>query len=190
MEMAFVDSLAVMLLGVGISSVLIAIYMIMVAMGKKQLSQIAVPAIVLGIFDAVSGFYMSFAWPLPGAYNMLFGDPMLFLGLLLVMGGYMLYKNIDIKLLSIPGALFGIYVLIEAAAIVGSHLESGVDLLSAMGLYVFAGLSALLSPLVYAGVKGNGKYAYYFLALLLVITAFMALFIGYAAIYAHLASPP
>ena len=59
--MVFVDSLAVMLLGVGVSSVLIAMYMIMVAMGKKQLSQIAVPAMVLGIFDAVSGFYMSFA---------------------------------------------------------------------------------------------------------------------------------
>ena len=188
--MAFVDSLAVMLLGVGISSVLIAIYMIMIAMGKKQIPQLAVPAIVLGIFDAVSGFYVSFAWPLPGAYNMLFGDPMLFLGLFMVMGGYMLYRNIDIKLLSIPGALFGIYVLIEAVAIVTLHLESGADLLPAFGLYGLAGISALLSPLVYSGTKGNGKYAYYLLALLLVLTAFMALLIGYGAIYSHLASPP
>ena len=188
--MVFVDSLAVMLLGVGVSSVLIAMYMIMVAMGKKQLSQIAVPAMVLGIFDAVSGFYISFAWPLPAAYNMLFGDPMLFLGLFMVMGGYMLYKNIDIKLLSIPGALFGIYMLVEMVAIFTLHLESGQDLLPSLGLYGFAGLSALLSPLVYSGVKGNGKYAYYLLALLLILTAFIALIIGYGAIYSHLASPP
>ena len=51
---------------------------------------------------------MSFKWPLHPVYNMLFGDPLLFLGLLMVMGGYMLYKNMNLKVLSIFGFFLGI----------------------------------------------------------------------------------
>ena len=57
---------------------------------------LAVPAIAIGIFDAVAGFYMAFGWPMTGfgtAYNMLFGDPLLLAGLILVMGGIMGYRD-------------------------------------------------------------------------------------------------
>ncbi len=186
----FVDSLAVMLLALGSSASLIAIYFIMLVKWKKSISNLVVPALVLGLFDAISGFYMSFAWPLPPAYNMLFGDPLMFLGLIMIMGAIMIYKNINIKMLSIFGFFLGIYLFMEAAAISAFKLETGVDFLAAMGLYIFAGLSAILSPLMYADKKSNVRYVYYLLAALLIITAFIALFIGYGAIYAHLGSPP
>ncbi|MCL5680238.1 MAG: DUF981 family protein [Candidatus Marsarchaeota archaeon] len=190
--MAFVDSLAVMLLALGSSASLMAIYFIMAALQKKNIQNLVVPSLIFGMFDTVSGFIMAFAWPLPGAYNILFGDPMLFLGLILTSAAIMLYKNMDLRILSVPGFLFGIYVLIEGIGIVTiKGLESGFDQVIATSLYTFAGLSALFSPLMYANPKTHdGKYAYYFLAALLILTALVALIIGYSAIYGHLASPP
>ena len=188
--MTFVDPLSVMLLAAGASTLLLAIYAFMAARNKKGLNTLAVPAFVFGLFNFVSGFYMSFAWPMPGAFNMLFGDAQLFLGLLMIMGGYMLYKNIDLKVLTIFGFFFGIYLAVQAAGMASFGLETGSHFLPAFGLYVFAALSALFSPLAYVKGKSSMRYAYYFLFALLIITTLLLLFLGYTSIYEHLGSPP
>jgi len=190
--MVFVDPLTIMLVAVAASLSLIAWYLLGTAKGKRNLSNLAVPMFVLGLFDFISGFYMSFAWPFPAplaSYNMLFGDPMLFLGIILLSGGYMLYETLDVRVLSWLGFLIGIYLAVETIAIITLQLEKGIDLYTALGLYGFSALSALLSPLVYFSPK-NHKSAYYLLAGLLILAAFFAILIGSTGIYMHLASPP
>ncbi|MGC8478475.1 MAG: DUF981 family protein [Candidatus Micrarchaeia archaeon] len=188
--MAFVDPLTVMLLSLGLSSIFLALYLLAKGMNKKWISSLVPPIFVLGFFNFISGFMMSFMWPLPGAYNMLFGDPLLMLGLIMMAGAYMHTKNISINSLSIFGFFLGIYLAVEALGMAAFNLESGQYFLPAFSLYLFAALSGIFSPLVYANAKGSGRYAYYFLFALLIITAFLALFIGYAGIYSHLGSPP
>ncbi|MGC9190787.1 MAG: DUF981 family protein [Candidatus Micrarchaeia archaeon] len=191
--MVFVDPLTIMLVAVAASAGLIAMYLVKAARGSKSFIELAVPSMVIGAFDFVSGFFMSFGWPFPGpmsAYNMLFGDPMLFLGLIMVAGGYMLYKGIDIKVLSYFGFLLGIYLFVESYAMVAFKLESGQYFLPAFSFYLLSALVAFLSPLMYMNPKKGGKSVYYFMTLLLVLVAFLALFIGSAGIYGHLASPP
>ncbi|MEM0086931.1 MAG: DUF981 family protein [Candidatus Micrarchaeaceae archaeon] len=196
--MVYVDSLAVMLLSLGLSSLVIALYFIGKAANKKWLGELVVPAFALGLFDFLSGFVMSFQWPLPGSYNMLFGDPILMLGLIMMAGAYMLHKNTNPRILSIFGFFLGIYIAVELAGIIAFNLEGPVSFafspsnhfVTAFGLYLFAALSALFSPIAFADPKGSGKYAYYLLAILLIITALIALFIGYGGIFDHLGSPP
>lgn len=192
MNMSFIDPLAVMLLAAGASAAIIALYFVMFVRQKKNIQSLSVPMLVLGIFDAVSGFLMSFTWPLPGAYNILFGDPIMFLGLIMVSAAIMLYKNMDLRVLSLIGFLVGIYILIEAFGIMSiPGLETGLDQVLALGFYIFAGLAALLSPLMYMNPKTQGgKYAYCLLAALLILTALAALTIGYGAVYSHLLTPP
>jgi len=188
--MAFVDPLTVMLLSLGLSALFVALYLLGKGMNKKWVSSLVVPIFVLGLFNFVSGFMMSFMWPLPGAYNMLFGDPLLFFGLIMMAGAYMHSRNISVNSLSLFGLFLGIYLAVEAAGMYAFNLESGQYFLPAFSLYVFAALSGIFSPLVFANTKGSGRYAYYFLFILLLITALLALFIGYAGIYGHLQSPP
>ncbi|MEM3227351.1 MAG: DUF981 family protein [Candidatus Micrarchaeaceae archaeon] len=188
--MVYVDPLTVMLLSLGLSSLFLALYLLGKGMSKKWINSLVAPIFTLGFFNFVSGFLMSFLWPLPGAYNMLFGDPLLFLGLIMMVGTYMHSKNISINSLSIIGFFLGIYLAVEAAGMSTFNLESGVHFLPAFGLYVFAALAGIFSPLVYANPKGSGRYGYYFLFALLIITAFLAFLIGYTGIYAHLGSPP
>ncbi|MGC8676086.1 MAG: DUF981 family protein [Candidatus Micrarchaeia archaeon] len=186
----FVDPLAIMLLGVSASVSLIIYYIFAAVAGKRAMQGIAVPMFVLGAFDFLSGFYMSFFWPLPGAYNMLFGDPMLFLGIIMLAGGFALYNNIDPKPISIIGLLFGIYVIAEAYGMLAFSLEPPADMLPAFSFLLVSGISALISPIVYANPKGNGKLAYYLLAALLVIVVLLAMLIGITSIIGHLKSPP
>ena len=182
----FIDPLTIMLFSLGISALMLAIYAYRISAGKNNASALAIPIMGFGFFNAASSFLMSFTWPLPGSYNMLFGDPLLMLGILMVIGGYMLLKNIDIKILSVIGFFLGIYILVGSIGIVSYGLETGINLLAAMGLYIFAGLAGVFSPIIYMNPKGPGRYAFYFMVFLLVMTAFMALFIGYNGFYEHL----
>ena len=182
----FIDPLTVMLLSLGMSALLLALYYFRVGSGKKDISSLVVPAFILGLFNAVSGFLMSFTWPLPGSYNMLFGDPLLVLGLLMIAGSYMISKGMDVKALSLLGFLLGIYLLVGMIGITRFNMETGNDWLTATGLYAFSMLAAIFSPILYLKPKGSNKYAYYFEVFLLVVVMLLALLIGYMGFYEHL----
>ena len=182
----FIDPLTVMLLSLGMSALLLALYYFKVGSGKKDISSLVVPVFILGLFNAVSGFLMSFTWPLPGSYNMLFGDPLLVLGLLMIAGSYMISKGMDVKALSLLGFLLGIYLLVGMIGITQFHMETGNDWLTATGLYAFSMLAAIFSPILYLKPKGSNRYAYYFEVFLLVVVMLLALLIGYMGFYEHL----
>ncbi len=187
--MGFIDPLAVMLLSLGVSAALISAFFYEAAKGM-DLKELVIPALIFGIFDFMSGFVMSEFWPLPGAYNMLFGDPIMILGMLLIAGSIMIYKGQNLRTLSIPGVMLGIYLFVESAAIVNFKLESGDNLFAAMGLYIMSGISAVYSVILFEKPEKDKKYLYYIAFILLALTALIALFIGYEAIYGHLQAPP
>jgi putative membrane protein len=194
--MTFVDPLAIMLIGLAMGTAIGAFYFYFAARGnKEQIQSLIYPAIGIGLFDFISGFYMSFAWPMTGfgyAYNMLFGDPLLMFGLLLMISAIMVYKDMHLGLMPILALLLGIYVLDGAYSIVTLHLEKGNDLITAMGLYIFDGIGAILAPIAYLKPQANSanKYLYYLEWIILGIGTIFALVIGYMALNGHLASPP
>lgn len=189
--MPFVDSLTVMLIGLAMGLALGAFYFFFKAReDEKMLNALIVPAFVVGLFDFMSGFLMSFAWPLPGAYNMLFGDPLLLFGLILVMTSVAYYKKMNLGLIPILSMLLGIYVLVGAYSIVDLKLESGNDLITAMGLYIFSGIGALLAPIAYIKPTSGSKYLYYAEWIILGVATVFALIIGYGGYFEHLQSPP
>ncbi|PYB67829.1 hypothetical protein DMB44_06975 [Thermoplasma sp. Kam2015] len=186
MTAEFIDSLAVMLLALGMTTAVGSMYFLFSALGnEKKIQSLLFPAAGIGVFDFLSGFIMSFTWPLPSSYNMLFGDPLLMAGLLLTVSAIAYYKHYDISSVSILLFFLGIYIIIESVGIVNYHLETGNDLLAAMGLYVVDGIAALLSPVMFIDPK-KGKAAYIVEAAILAIGTLIALFIGYTAIYGHL----
>ncbi|MGC8609056.1 MAG: DUF981 family protein [Thermoplasmata archaeon] len=182
----FIDPLAIMLISLAMSTLIGSLYFLFTAMNRtKDIQQLLIPAMGIGFFDFVSGYFMSFTWPLPSSYNMLFGDPLMMLGLLLIISAAAIYKGYEIKFNSILFLFLGIYVLVASAGIVSYKLETGDDLISAMGLYIIDGIAALLAPILFIEPK-KGKYLYYLEFILLILGTLVALFIGYEAIYGHL----
>ncbi|MGC8710299.1 MAG: DUF981 family protein [Candidatus Micrarchaeia archaeon] len=186
--MAFVNPLAIMLLSLGSSAFILALYFYYVVKGRK-LDSIIVPAFVLGAFDFISGFFMSFTWPFTAplvSYNILFGDPILFLGLLMMAGAYMLYKKTALSSLSYLGIFLGIYLFVGAYAIASYNLEPGVHFLPSFGLYMLSGLAAVLAPIININPKGNSRYLYYLEFIVMILVMLIALFLAYTAIYEHI----
>lgn len=182
----YIDPLAMMLISLAMSTLIGSLYFLFLAMNRtKDTQQLLVPAIGIGFFDFVSGFLMSFTWPLPSSYNLLFGDPLMMFGLILIITAIGLYKGYEIKFNSIFLLFLGIYVLVESAGIVAYKLEAGDDLLSAMGLYIIDGIAAVLAPILFVK-PDRAKYLYYLEFVLLILGTLVALFIGYEAIYGHL----
>ncbi|MCL4314937.1 MAG: DUF981 domain-containing protein [Candidatus Thermoplasmatota archaeon] len=193
--LVFVDPLAVMLIGLAMGTMIGAFYFFFDARGDDdQIKALLIPALFVGSFDFLSGFYMSFFWPMTAygiPYNMLFGDPLTLFGILLVAAAFTKMKGFKFGLLPLMSVVLGIYVLVGAYSIVQLKLETGNDLITAMGLYLFDGIGALLAPILYLNPKnGNNKYLYYTEWIILGIGTVFALIIGYAALNGHLASPP
>lgn len=196
--MPFVDPLTVMLMGLASGTAIGAFYYFFSARGAyEQVRALVFPAAGVGMFDFISGFYMSFAWPFPGtvaAYNMLFGDPLLLFGLFLMIAAVMGYKDpkkLHMGIFPFLVLFLGAYVLVGAYSIVQLSLESGNDLITALGLYVFDGIGAVLSPIMYLNPeKSSSKYLYYLQWIILGIGTVFALVIGLMGLNGHLASPP
>jgi len=186
----FIDPLAIMLIGLGMGILLVAFYFLLSVLGKIETARnkLAMPAMAIGFFDFISGFLMAFTWPLPGGYNMLFGDPLLMFGLLLFTGSFMFYRDRDPSLMTILSFFLGIYVILGAYAIVLDQLEKGADFLPAFGLYLSSGIGALLSPILLLKPVGVSKILYYIEIIVLLVAAFVAFFIGYNALLEHLVS--
>ena len=194
----FVDPLAIMLIGLAMGTGIGAFYFYYAARGQKdQIESLVYPAVGIGLFDFMSGFYMSFAWPMKTfgtPYNMLFGDPLLMFGLLLIIGAVMVHKNVKLGIMPLLSVLLGIYVLDGAYSISALKLETGQDYITSMGLYIFDAIGAILVPIAYfkpeEGKSGAVKYMYYVEWIILGIGTIFALIIGYLALYGHLHSPP
>ncbi|MCW6168732.1 MAG: DUF981 domain-containing protein [Thermoplasmatales archaeon] len=187
----YVDSLAVMLIGLAMGTFLGAFYFFFKARGNdQQVRNLIIPAIAIGFFDFVSGYEMSFTWPLPSGYNMLFGDPLLLFGLLLIASAVMIYKNMNLGLLPLLFVLLGIYVLVGAYSINELGLEGKAfvsdNWFTSMGLYISDGIGALLAPILYLKPVGSGKYLYYIEWIILGIGTVFALVIGFIALNGHL----
>ncbi len=91
--MAFIDDLAMELFTLSLVGVL-SIYLTGTAYlayrkGVKDIEEVmkpgAFPLLVLGMIITIMGIYGEMTWPLPGSYNILFYDPYLILGLILLM---------------------------------------------------------------------------------------------------------
>jgi putative membrane protein len=194
--MTFVDPLAVMLIGLAMGTLLGAFYFFFSARGdKEQIKSLTIPAIGVGLFEILSGGYMSFSWVMNTthvyAYNMEFGDPLLLFGIVLVITAIMVYRDMHIGLMPLLIMLVGIYVLVGAYNIVTDNMESGGNLIAAMGLYIFDGVGAVLTPVLYIKpTTSTGKTLYYVEWIILGIGTIFALILGYGAFNSHVGNPP
>jgi putative membrane protein len=98
-----------------------------------------------GAIMAVTGLSIALTWPLPGQYNIAFGEPLAYFGVLLLLGSIALGRGVDLGPLAALAALGGAGVLCMAIAIARYRLT----LIPELATVVFgaSGLAALLFPL-------------------------------------------
>jgi putative membrane protein len=204
--MVFIDNLAIELFSVAFAGFLVLYMTVKMYLayrrGEKNLENHLrsgiIPMAILGVFILIMGIYGEIAWPLPGSYNILFYDPYIILGVLILgttVSIMLKEKMQNIGFLGLMGGLVIIYYGIQG------YMAGLTEIpLALLGLFGFAGLAGILFyPVTLlvdrTPIHKNRISAPWFTLLVLfcvfiALTAGLAAFIGALALPAHLMTTP
>ncbi|GGP20092.1 hypothetical protein GCM10007981_06770 [Thermocladium modestius] len=149
--------------------------------GMEEIKSIGLTLLALSLPTLIYGLSMSITWPLPGGYNLLFGDPFAYLGVVALMGGLLLYFSpTKLKAASLPVGFLSLITIVYGASILTHGLTSEPTL--AFAFYLFEGLGGISMALLL--FKQNKAIAYATMALL-AIAAIIILIVDGGAIFQH-----
>jgi putative membrane protein len=97
----------------------------------------------VGLLAFITGLYISFTWPLPGAYNIAFGDADTLFGLVFMVAAVGLWKGWSLFPASLLGAFAGFDALVFGLRIINLQITSS-PLLCGLG-FIVAGLAGIFS---------------------------------------------
>ncbi len=136
-----------------------------------------------GLYSLVYGLFYSLLWPEPegGAYSILFGDPLVMLGIVELFTAYILLKNSNLYFTGLFGFFAGIYAIVSGY---DGFLDGMTKSPTAMLLlYLGAGFTGIL---VFPLVLTKNRYLGLLTGVIAFLTAIMALIIGIPALGEHL----
>jgi putative membrane protein len=178
----FVDYLTLMLINLVAGLLLLALHLVFFI--EREPKRLAPGFLLTGFLGAATGLHMILKWPLPGSYNIAFGDMSLLFGALFFFAGLALLREWDPLSLGIYGVLAGV-----AAVVVGSRiLNKGMTsepLVAFLG-YLFTGVGGILVLPAYLLRKSLALRIV--VALVLLAGAAVWALIGYGSYWIHLES--
>jgi len=136
----------------------------------------------IGFLLALPGLYIVLTWPLPGAYNIVMGEPALWFGVLFVGTALALRAGESLMPLAVLAVFGGLINLFLAVAMLAHGLSRNPPLWAAA--YAAIGLAAVLAPLV-VGKVGSFGWSRWAAGTLLVIGAAIFALGGFGAYIEH-----
>ncbi|WP_437965173.1 DUF981 domain-containing protein [Sorangium sp. So ce260] len=131
-----------------------------------------------GLLLLITGLHIVLTWPIPGGYNIVFGEPLAYFGTLLVVGAPALWLGERLGPLLLLGAFGGFTNLVLAWVILRHGMTQNPALAAAM--YGASGLGLLIAPAMERSTLARNAAG----ALLAASAALFALF-GYVAYMRH-----
>ncbi|HUX12999.1 MAG TPA: DUF981 domain-containing protein [Spirochaetia bacterium] len=172
----FIDFLALMLINLVAGMVLFAVYFFFfLEEGQKKM---APGFLVVGFLQLVTGLRVIFTWPIPGSFNITFGEPAVLFGALFFTLGLALLLDWDLLSLGIVAILAGFVAIVVGIRIANlgftkepivamlGYLLTGIVAVAALpGYYlrqytivrVLVALAALGAAIIWA-ITGFGSY--------------------------------
>ncbi len=136
----FIDFLTLVMINLVAGTVLLAYYLWR-GIDEKDQRPYASAFFVTGLCSLVTGLQISFTWPLPGAYNVGYGDATTLFGLVFLATSISLWQGWNL----LPVSIYSFFAAIDAL-IVGIRIYSlqltKEPLISAVG-FILAGLAGL-----------------------------------------------
>ncbi len=175
----FIDYLTLMLINLVVALVLFALFMARLIDGDAK--KIIPGFLLTGFIGLVTGFQLTFTWPLPGPYNIPFGELTVFSGGFFFVAGLAIALGWDLITVGIYSFFAGIAAVIVGVRILNLNLTTQ-PLLSSTG-FVLTGISAILTlPALYFK---EARALRVVLAVLLLVCAVIWAFTGYGAYWQH-----
>lgn len=165
---------------------------------SDYLKSASIPLLLIGIYLVVQALWGQFTWPLPGSYNVLFYDPMLSFGLLLIGFFAAVRYKVRLEYVGFFGLMVGILVIAYGQQ--GYMIGLTKSPVAMLAMYILFGLSGIVSypvALIADRFPGHRKKVwvgwYVFLALfciLILLAGLLSAGAGFQAVSAHLITAP
>ncbi len=174
----FIDYVTIQLIAAASGLFLAGLYAIKFASPLKERVGFVYSFWMAGVVLSITGFDMIFTWPLPGAYNIIFGEPAIWFGILLIFLGFAIKAENDLFPLTLMFSAGGLINLVISGDILIYNMTQSPAL--AFVGFLTSGLGALLVPF---GLKS--KTVRWIIAVLLIIAAIVFAITGFGAYYQH-----
>ena len=178
----FIDYLTLVMINMVAGTALLAYYL-WKGMDESDQRPYAAAFFGVGLLSLVTGLHLSFNWPLPGSYNVGYGDATTLFGIVFLTTAFALWQGWSLVPVSIYAFFAGIDALIVGFRIYSLQMTKE-PLLSAIG-FVLAGLGGLGAAPYFLWFKQN-KTVRMLGVLLLTVTALLWAVTFYGALWSHL----
>ena len=180
----FIDFLTLVMINLVAGTVLLAYYL-WKGLDAEDQKPYAAAFGLTGLLSLILGLRLAFTWPLPGSYNVGYGDATTLFGVVFLATAISLAKDWDLK----PVALYAFFAGVDAV-IVGIRiwsLQLGKEpLIAAIG-FVLAGLGGVFAFPFFQWFRDN-KAIRWIAILILLATAAIWAATFYGALWDHMAS--
>lgn len=180
----FIDYLTLIMINMVAGTALLAYYL-WKGMDEADQRPYAAAFFGVGLLSLITGLQLSFTWPLPGSYNVGYGDTTTLFGVVFLITAIALWQGWNLVPVSLYAFFAGIDAIIVGVRIFSLQLTKE-PLLSAVG-FVLAGLGGLGAAPFFLWFKGN-KTVRMLGVLLLVATALLWAVTFYGSLWGHLDS--
>ena len=180
----FIDYLTLIMINMVAGTALLAYYL-WKGMDEADQRPYAAAFFGVGLLSLITGLQLSFTWPLPGSYNVGYGDTTTLFGVVFLITAIALWQGWDLVPVSLYAFFAGIDAVIVGVRIFSLQLTKE-PLLSAIG-FVLAGLGGLGAAPFFLWFKGN-KTVRMLGVLLLLATAVLWAVTFYGSLWGHLDS--
>jgi putative membrane protein len=176
----FVDWLSLLLVNMMVALVLHALFM-----GRfidKDPKKIIPGFLLTGAIALIAGFRMVFNWPLPGAYNIIYGELSVLFGGFLFMAGLAVAFGWDLLTIGIYALFGGAVSVLLGVRILNLGLTSE-PLVAALGFIITGGTAILTMP---ALAFPKLKWLRLLVALGALVSALIWIIVGFPAYWGHI----
>ena len=180
----FVDYLTLLMINLAAGTALLA-YFVLKGITAEDSKPFAAGFAIVGLIAFLGGAHMAITWPLPGSYNIGFGESTVLFGAVFLGAALALAKGWDL----LPVAIYAFFAGVEALLVGLRIIDLGLTknpLVSGIG-FILAGLGGIASAPGLNLLKKNQAFRYLAAGVLVVITVFWA-FTFYNSLWGHLES--
>lgn len=176
-----IDYLAVMLVNLGAGLALLAHYLY-IKPEKGNRKSWASGFFAVGFLGLLTSVPMVITWPLPGGYNVAYGEPAIFFSVLFIAAAVTLMFEWEPLIPAIYGFFGAIYAIVIGIRIEDLHL--GADPFAALAGFVLTGIGGML---VLPAIQWrNNRTLAVVTAIILGLAALVWLYTGYVAGWEHI----
>ena len=158
----FIDYLTLIMINLVAGTALLAYF---IATQLKPNKSVAAGFGMVGLLATILGLHVTLSWPLPGSYNILFGEATTLFGIVFLGAALALAAGWDLYPVTLYAFFAGLYAVFAGYLII-AHSMTKDPVLSGIG-FILAGLGGVVSPIALR-LKDNKTFRLVVLVVLIV----------------------